>query len=120
MSDRKVWLKSGEYLPDFMRDFHDQKDLFKSLHAQYRLDEPKDHRDPINWIQAHIYTVDKFLWFMAEHGYTLQRSRKHVSFCDISATLAHHEKLRMEAFGQALGLTPISDPPPPQPGDSTP
>jgi len=85
-----------------MRDFHDQKDVFKSIHSQYRLDEPKDHRDPINWVQAHIYTVDQFLWFMAEHGYTLQRSRKQVSFCDITATLAHHEKLRMESFKAML------------------
>ncbi|HBE9089627.1 TPA: hypothetical protein KNG84_001649, partial [Serratia fonticola] len=26
------WLKSGEYLPAFMRDFHDQKDIFKAMH----------------------------------------------------------------------------------------
>lgn len=102
MSNRRVWLKSGEYLPPELRDFHTQKDLFKSIHDQYRLDEPKDHRDPINWIQAHIYTVDQFLWFMAEHGYTLQRSRKRVEFCDLQATLRHHENLRFDAFKAML------------------
>lgn len=25
------WRESGLYLPEFMRDFHDQKDLFKAL-----------------------------------------------------------------------------------------
>lgn len=32
------WLESGNYLPKFMRDFHDQKDLFKSMHYLYQDD----------------------------------------------------------------------------------
>ena len=27
-----AWMKSGEYLPAFMRDFHDQKDIFKAVY----------------------------------------------------------------------------------------
>ncbi len=38
------WLKSGEYLPSFLRDFHDQKDLFKRVEwlaaAQYQTEIP--------------------------------------------------------------------------------
>lgn len=26
------WLESGDYLPIFMREFHDQKDVFKAMH----------------------------------------------------------------------------------------
>ena len=108
-SGRKAWLKSGEYLPEMLQDFHDQKDLFKAIHEQYRLHESQGHSDvPIDWVQAQIYTVDRFLWFMAEHGYTLQRSRKRVPFCDLDATVQHRKKIRDEAMAKAMGLTPIS------------
>lgn len=109
MADRKAWLKSGEYLAPFMRDFHDQKDLFKAIHDQYRLHESHSTSDvPIDFVQAQIYTVDRFLWFMAEHGYTLQRSRKRVQFCDLEATVQHRKKIRDEAMAKAMGLTPVS------------
>lgn len=72
------WLKSGEYLPEFMRDFHDQKDLFKTMHSLYR-DNDKAGEMP-TWVQGHIYTIDWFLWFMASRGYTLQKSRKKIRF----------------------------------------
>ncbi len=35
------WLKSGEYLPEFMRDFHDQKDVFKAMHHIYQKTQTK-------------------------------------------------------------------------------
>lgn len=57
-------------LPDFLRDFHDQKDFFKGLHSLYSEGENKI---PNNWVDNHIYTIDFFLWFMARHGYRLQR-----------------------------------------------
>ena len=84
--DFNEYMKSGQYLPEFMRDFHDQKDLFKSIHG--RLDQahekdPKFEVMPESWRDAHVYTVDAFLWFMARHGYTLQRSRRHYSFGNI-------------------------------------
>ena len=69
------WLKSGKYLPEFMRDFHDQKDLFKSIDVTYERDS-----DQPSWINAHIYVVDRFLWYMASRGYTLQKSRIKVEF----------------------------------------
>lgn len=70
------YVESGEHLPHFMRDFHDQKELFKSIHEAYRL-EPTSMP---NWTQAHIYTVDWFLWYMGQRGYTLQKSRAKVKF----------------------------------------
>jgi len=72
------WLKSGEYLPPIMRDFHDQKDIFKGMHSVYRDNDPKGEMP--KWIQGHIYVIDWFLWFMASRGYTLQKSRKKLKY----------------------------------------
>jgi hypothetical protein len=76
--DLMAWLKSGEHLPKFMRDFHDQKDLFKTIHTLYR--ENEDAEKKPNWVDGHIYVIDWFLWYMASRGYTLQKSRKQVDF----------------------------------------
>jgi hypothetical protein len=105
--ERKLqdWMKSGAYLPDFMRDFHDQKDLFKTIHE---LVNKNDGTQRINWIDAHIYTVDVFLWFMARRGYTLQRSRAKQSFLDVRETVEIQTKRRDEAAMEVLKavLTP--------------
>lgn len=74
MSELDEWLESGRHLPDKMRDFHDQKDLFKSMHYLHQDAEGAD-KNP-TWIQGHIYIIDFFLWFMAARGYTLQKTRK--------------------------------------------
>lgn len=81
------WLKSGEYLPDFLRDFHDQKELFKALQEVVDRRNAKDgfsYTEGLTWVTAQVYTIDVFLWVLARHGYTLQRSRKRVTFSDIS------------------------------------
>ena len=77
-NELQEWMESGEYLPEILRDFHDQKDLFKVMHYLYQDNESAD-RSP-NWIDGQIYTIDWFLWFMASRGYTLQKSRKDVEF----------------------------------------
>ncbi len=41
MKNLEDWLNSGEYLPHIMRDFHDQKDLFKTIHTLYSDSEPQ-------------------------------------------------------------------------------
>ena len=87
----ETWLESGKYLPEFMRDFHDQKDLFKCIHDRI---EPSP--DDISWAQGHIYVIDKFLWFMAKRGYTLQRNRSNLPFRDIEADVRESTKARME------------------------
>nr|AKH46272.1 hypothetical protein [uncultured marine virus] len=78
MDKLQKWLKSGEYLPEEIRDFHDQKNLFKSMHYLYQDNENFD-RMP-SWVDGHCYTIDCFLWFMASRGYTLQKSRKKLTF----------------------------------------
>jgi len=73
------YVRSGKHLPKIMRDFHDQKDIFKDIHHRYT--EPG--RKEIDWISAQIYTVDWFLWYMGQRGYTLQKSkRKDIEFKD--------------------------------------
>ena len=85
------WLESLKYLPSFMRDFHDQKDLFKCIHERT---DPSP--DDITWVQGHIYVVDKFLWFMARRGYTLQKNRTNLSFRDIEEDIRESTKVRLE------------------------
>ena len=69
----KDYLDSGNYLPPIIRDFHDQKDLFKKIGS---IVQEREELKGLNWVMAHIFTIDVFLWFMARHGYTLQKSRQ--------------------------------------------
>jgi len=75
------FLTSGEYLPPILRDFHDQKNIFKSMHLLYQ-DNPSAGTAP-NWRDGHVYTIDWFLFFMASRGYTLQKCRKNIEFKEI-------------------------------------
>lgn len=99
MSDRALteWVKSGEHLPEFMRDFHDQKRLFK------RIDEsvtPQRREFVPDWVSAQIYVIDFFLWFMARRGYTLQKSHKILEFVDLKSDLEDFDRRQIEMFKQ--------------------
>jgi len=74
-----------KYLPDFIKDFHDQKNLFKFIHSTIKVeDDDKDHiLKQISYVEAQIYTIDYFLFIMFKYGYSLQKSRAKVSFFDI-------------------------------------
>lgn len=77
-TDLQKYLESGKHLPKKMRDFHDQKDLFKSIHHLYQ-DDPHTtipHSTIPHWTIGHQYVIDWFLWFMASRGYTLQKNKK--------------------------------------------
>jgi hypothetical protein len=90
------WCQDGLHLPKFMRDFHDQKDLFKTIQETFS-NEP-----PVDWVSGQVYVVDWFLWFMALHGYTLQRTRKRAEFRDIDERIADANKRRRSAFSEML------------------
>lgn len=97
MSKLAKWLESGEYLPEFMRDFHDQKDVFKAMHNTItNADENGNPRD------GHIYVVDTFLWYMARCGYTLQKSRKQVEFKDMDDDIERMRREFSEKFRDIL------------------
>jgi len=97
----KEYLDSGKYLPDFMEDFHDQKTLFKRLN-QFVENRNDGYTKDINWMSSQVYTVDIFLWYMASHGYTLQKSRKKISFYDVYNDLHQFEEKQREEKGNFL------------------
>lgn len=97
MSDLTEWLQSGEYLPEFMRDFHDQKDVFKAMHNTIT-----NANDNGNARDGHIYVVDTFLWYMARCGYALQKSRKQVEFKDINDDIERMRREFSEKFRDML------------------
>ncbi|MBS1067291.1 hypothetical protein [Gluconobacter cerinus] len=99
MSKVQEWLESGEYLPSFMRDFHDQKDIFKYLDEVRERSVKKNggsYMANLTFSDAQVYTIDIFLWVMARHGYTLQRSRKGLVFTDLDDTISRANKSRSD------------------------
>ena len=101
-----AWMKAGRYLPKEFRDFHAQKDLFKTIHEIYALDASQAKAvEQLSWIGAHIYVIDFFLWFMAKRGYTLQRSKAKLEFLDMSESIENSKKIRDDASAKAMGLT---------------
>jgi hypothetical protein len=104
MSDTKLtqWLKDGKHLPEFMRDFHDQKRIFKRLDEVRENDATHRREDIPNWISAHIYVIDFFLWYMGRRGYTLQKSRAKHEFTDIHQDLADFDKRELEELGKFI------------------
>ena len=83
--DHRQWRKEGNHLPEFLKNFHDQKEVFKMIHE---LTRPADgQEEKVNWLDGHVYVIDTFLWCMARHGYTLQKSRAQVEFDNIDKNL---------------------------------
>ena len=89
-------IESGRYLPTFMRDFHDQKDLFKSISEWAYKDNP--NQDDISWVQGHIYVIDIFLHFMALHGYILKKTQSKEKTYNIYDTLKQYSNKRVEVL----------------------
>lgn len=109
MSERREWLARARHLPPALRDFHAQKDVFKALHDW--MPEDTGNFEMPSWVDGQVYTIDYFLRFMAVHGYTLQRSRADVPFCDLTATVATLHERMDSALAAALAesRTPTSD-----------
>ncbi len=102
--EMRQWLNSQGNLPDFMRDFHDQKDLFKSMFRMWQ-EQAKESIPNVVWTDAMVFTVDFFLWFMAMHGYTLQRTRKKgIQFYSIIETVKHANKTSLDELANAIKL----------------
>ena len=94
------WLNSGEYLPPPLRDFHDQKDLFKAIHQIIDV-KAIDYTKDMNFVTGQVYVIDVFLWFMARRGYTLQRTRRRGDFRSLEADV---KAARDARNGQLAGL----------------
>jgi hypothetical protein len=92
----REWLKEGAHLPSPLRDFHDQKDVFKSLH------DWAGKEAGVSWVVGHIYVIDLFLRFMATHGWTLQRSRARLPFADLATTIDERREREASLFKAAF------------------
>lgn len=75
------------HLPEVLKDFHDQKDVMKSMYEFFGQTETNKMR--CNSTDLHIDIVDHFLQFMFIHGYKLQRTRVQCDndYCDIGETI---------------------------------
>ena len=101
------WLKAGRHLPAEMRDFHDQKALFAAIHALQDAgatgpNGSVDRLYEVSPVVGHVYVVDRFLWFMARRGWTLQRSRAGLPFADLAADVQAVAAERRTQFGEML------------------
>lgn len=105
----EAWLKSGEYLPEPLRDFHDQKDVFKAIHQTINV-EGHEYAKPVNWIAGQCYVIDIFLWWMARRGYTLQRTRRRGDFRDLAADVAEQTRKREDGFFAAMRAASTAQP----------
>jgi hypothetical protein len=88
-------LRAARHMPEFMRDFHDQKDLFKTIQSVMETKNP-DTCGAVNWMQGQCYCIDVFLKFMAMHGYEL-RKVGHETF-DLKATMEKQRELDDAVF----------------------
>lgn len=98
------WIRDQRHLPKFLRDFHDQKDVFKAL-SDWRAECRKrgdrtsiDEHLEVSWVNGMCFVIDWFLKFMAFHGYTLQRSQAGYSFHDIRKTIEQFNEREIEAL----------------------
>lgn len=98
--DLNAWLKSGCYLPPFLRDFHDQKEVFKTIHAS--IDPENLSIKRVSWVDGHCYVIDIFLWWMAKRGYTLQRTRQKGPFNDLTADIETRKQADTATFKDYL------------------
>jgi len=101
MDETTAWLESSAHLPPPLRDFHDQKDLFKAMHEIINL-QGNDIARKVDWVTGQCYVIDVFLWFMARRGYTLQRSRARVPFRDLDHDIRTAREARDAAANKAL------------------
>jgi hypothetical protein len=90
------------YLPACLKDFHDQKRIFKRIQEfvenKKRSSRDYTHLDGVTWVAAHVYVIDFFLWFMALHGYTLQKSRAKVGFHSLEAEMKDFEARQLAEY----------------------
>lgn len=100
-NELQEWREEQKHLPEFMRDFHNCKQLFKGIEDFIVLEDDHPARE-VNWRQAHCYTIDVFLWFMARHGWTLQRSRARLEFESLQELLDQLDSERRQAFADAM------------------
>ena len=94
--------KDQKYLPDFLKDFHDQKDVFKLIDKYIVSKMDTGPSKMPNWVEAHIYTIDAFLWIMAFYGYKLQKSRVDAEYGDLQSDIDRMKDEDVRIFKKLL------------------
>jgi|GEM_PF-1256769 hypothetical protein len=99
------YMESRVWLPSFMRDFHDMKTVFKAIEDGIVKNRIESHdlsfkAGNVNWCDAMAYTIDIFLWFMAEHGYTLQKVNNSLDRYDIQKTIKEWTELNSAKYSR--------------------
>jgi len=107
LTDVSEWMQSGKYLPECLRDFHDQKDIFKAIHQTIKVDG-NEYCKGISFVAGQCYVIDIFLWYMAKRGYTLQKTRrKGEGFRDlredVKAETERRQSAAISVLKQAMG-----------------
>ncbi len=100
----QAWRQEGKHLPDILKDFHDAKDVFLTMHEMIGPQDPGDIIKQPSVVEGQCYVVDCFLWFMARHGYTLQRSRSNQEFDSIEENMKIMKEHRMRKYDKAIGF----------------
>lgn len=103
----QAWRQSGKHLPDFLKDFHDQKELFQAMHDMIGPPNPDDIIKRPSWVEGQCYVIDYFLWFMARHGYTLQKSRARLEFDSLEDNLRAMKAHRDDVTARLLSGEPV-------------
>ncbi len=105
-----TWINKGLHLPRWLRDFHDQKDVFKAI-ADWNSTRKESCQKVESWVDAQIYVIDCFLIFMAAHGYTLQRTdgARTRGCADIAATIKYVKDKEVEVLQRMLGQNAKGD-----------
>lgn len=107
---RELLHKIGEYqhLPREFRDFHAQKDLFKSFYEWFRprVEKLKKRHsggditlsefDSMTWMGAHVFTIDHLLYWLALHGYRLQRWNPQCETYDVQEVIAARREQELD------------------------
>ena len=97
----KQFREEGGYLPDALKDFHDQKDIFKLIHDTVDV-EGNEGTKSVSWVDGHCYVIDVFLWAMARYGYTLKKSRSNVDFDSLPEAVSAANSRRSARFAHII------------------
>jgi len=98
MKNNIQWRNEQGHLPEFLKDFHDAKSIFRTIEQYLESDEGC----PVSWVDAHVYTIDWFLWFMAVHGYKLTKTTAKVKVKDLNETIRDFDPRRASQTNAAM------------------
>ena len=96
--------KELKYLPEYLRDFHNQKDLFKMIHGWYNPNyKETELLNKITFRDGQIFIIDFVLWCLVRYGYKIQYNNMNKSkFNNYDNQLSNWQKVKSETEISAL------------------